>query len=243
MTFEALQTYYATLLDANLDNSEGTATATIKAQLNRAYKLVAKRCKYYDPAVTLVLTATEETYNLRSLTVVGKEIVKPYIVYMDHNPLWTAGRVRPGLWSMDEFYRYKPRYRDQTTNVPDEPVRAVEMPSNRIILDPAPSAAWIATLSDNVGGACYIAAECLPADLVNTTDVPDLPTEIHPAIAQVAAVAAATPVAMEGEVWQILQNINALAAAAIEEEARRNQNIISAFGDTSMYDEPKVIEV
>ena len=213
-------------LSYDLDNYKGTAPtdAQIVAQLNWAQRTIAKRIEPFDPKITLTLVQNQDTYNLRDITtpVVSKKVFRVQRVMINGGFLLTRDLRDYGLWSLDELQTYASTW---ITDSADTPTKAVQ-DGTQLILHPKPSS----TFSNN-----YISGYYLPADLLDpgTSDnTPDLPEEVHEAMALLTAVYASDPVVSEAEGLARLQRYSGRAAEAIEQVALDLQDSRSPFEGT-----------
>ncbi len=164
-----------------LDNYKGAPTdAQRNAQINWAYRTLAAEVSMFDPKVVFNLTSGKAVYDLRSTTDFGKRMLQVYRVVIGGTLLRRTDGY-PGLWTMDELERHVPDWRTAAGNTP---TKAVQYSSTSLLLHPTPTSAG----SDN-----FVAGTVLPDDLVNDTDEPELPVELHEAVALEAVLKAATP--------------------------------------------------
>lgn len=197
-----------------LDNYEGAATdAERNTQINWAYRNICKRVHILDPRVTLTLTTDVRFYDLRDTTVVSKRVVKVHKVIIDGNPLRDY-KGQYGLWNMLQLEAEAPDWRTAASGTPRI---AVQYKSDGLLLHPAPSA---------VGSNNFIEGTVLPADLSADTDEPDLPVEMHEAIALDAVIKAAAPSLADQEQLMPLQATRAIYEPMIQELENENKRAI-----------------
>lgn len=148
--------------------------------------------------------------------VVGKKIVKPHAVYISGRPLYNVdGEI--GLWSLDQLAQEKPSWPTENTGTVSI---AVYLGNGRLLLSNPPASA---------GSNNFIYGEYIPTDLVVTTDdavAPDIPEELHEALAFMTAANVALPTATEQEQWARIGSYNSHWMALVDEIARENQNAI-----------------
>lgn len=207
----------------DLDNSAGTAPtdAQIVAQINWAQRAIARIVEPFDPSITLTLTGSTATYNLRSLTVVSKKVIRIARVMINGVWLMTRSGRDPGLWSLDEIEQYAPTWRTDGTGTPTKAVQY----DTTLLLHQSPSGVF----ANN-----YIAGVYFPADLSSSSlsGVPDLEEELHEALAMTAAIYAADPMVSEAEGLSRLARFNGRAAEAIRQVQLDKQNARSSFEGT-----------
>lgn len=220
-----------------LDNyvAASPSPTELTAQVNWGVRHFARKLHLFDPRISLTLNSVASTndtiYNIRdtvglsagpytvetpSTPVVSKRVVKPYVVFIDGQPLldWNGS---PGLWSLSQLEERYPTWRTGTTGTV---AIAVYLGNGRLLLYPPPSAA---------GSNHFISGTYLPADLVVTTDdakSPDLPDELHEALAYFVAQHVAMPTVTEGEAWTRLKAYNAEWFELVSEIATENRNAV-----------------
>ena len=209
----------------DLDNSRGESPSTSdqNAQINWAYRLIARKCRLAaDTPLTLV--QGQSTYNLRdtSTPVVGSKIIRPALVYINRRPLYDASGRDYGLWSYDELARLYPTWKQDGNN---PPTKAVFYNFDKLILHPAPDAATVAQTHAVFG-------QYLPNDLAADGDIPALPEEIHEAIGWLSAQLAATPACTEQEGWTRLQKFSDYWTQIIQDVADQNERVFQSWGST-----------
>jgi len=105
------------------------------------------------------------------------------------------------------------------------------------VLYPAPSS------NVSSGSGNYLVAEYLPANLTisDLSNSPDLPVELHEAVAYLAAIKIAAPQITEAESYQRLQLYNSFINESIQEVKKQNEQTIQDFGSTFGWGRPKWI--
>jgi len=208
----------------DLDNYKGASptAAELTSQINIGVRFVSRQIYQFDPNITLTLDTTAIKQDLRDTTTprVSRKVLKPVAVYINGNPLYRADGRGIGLWSLDEFNRYRTNWRTQDAGTPN----AAAFDGRYLWLNPKPSA----VLSNNA-----IAGQYLAADLINSNDdsnPPDLPEELHEAVVRIAADFAADPNVSEQEGLQRLQRYAMKAGADIADIRRRNMRFAHSFG-------------
>jgi len=108
---------------------------------------------------------------------------------------------------------------------------------NNLLLYPAPSS------NVSSGSGNYLVAEYLPANLTisDLSNSPDLPVELHEAVAYLAAIKIAAPQITEAESYQRLQLYNSFINESIQEVKKQNEQTIQDFGSTFGWGRPKWI--
>lgn len=227
-TLTQLRTLMTDFMSMDLDNYRGESPSSSEqnVQLNWAYQLIAKRCKLFDPAITLTLTASTATYNIRDITtpIVSKKVLRPYRVIINNVAL-TGRDGYQGLWSFTEFENDVQGWRSASAATP---YIAVWQNYNILRLHPKPTASNVST------GNNYIAGTYLPVDMSSDGDYPDLPEEIHEAIAYIAAAKAASPMATEAEMWKRLETFMGEAESVIRDVESQQSNMLAAWGTTGV---------
>lgn len=187
--------------------------------LNWAQRTVARTIEPYDPLIPFTLVVDQHTYDIRSLSVVTKKVVRVDRVYVDGNPLYARSMRDYGLWSLSELQTYVPTWFSDGSGTP---TKAVSYDTS-LILHPKPSSVFANT---------YIAGIYFPADLTDpaaTDATPDLPEEIHEALALLAAIYAADPNVSEQEGLARLSRYGARQHAAIRQVQLDFANSRSAY--------------
>lgn len=239
-TLATLITLQAQYLSMDLDNANGEAPsdANCTIQLNQALRQISRRLYLYDPKVTFTPTASTLIQDLRASGVCSKRVVQPYRVTINGNPLLDCAGRDYGLWSEAELWRRNPKWQTAADGVPS---LAVYSGNGKLILHQPPTAAVVSDAEN------FIAGQVLAADLSSatpgTTDIPGIPEEAHEAIAYLAAIIAANPVATEKEQWKRLEVFNASWISTIDTIARENRDAMQSWGSTAGYRVPDYMEI
>lgn len=245
MNLAELRQLQSDFLKFDLDNYAANAAGEVSAaeqnkQLNWAYRILSRRLKIYDPKVPLTLVAGEDVVDLRNTTPgaknsVGRKVILPRYVIINGFALREASGREFGMWSMDELERYRPTWR---TDPSAKPTKAVYYGNSKMRLHPAPSAEAV-TVAGN-----FIAGQILPGDMADDNDVPEIPEELHEAIAYVSAVFAADPVASESEAWQRLSQFRkGYWTDLLAEIADDNERHQQSWGSTDLEDPNELINL
>lgn len=210
-------------MSLDLDNFRGeTPTDNEKTeQINRAYRLIAKRCALYDPRIPFTLAADTYRYALHGTdyaTYFTKRVVVPYYVTIEGYPLYNARQDDYGFWTMQELFSAYPTWQSDASATPRI---AVNLGSS-ILVYPKPSSASAALATH------YIAGTYIPVDLSTDGSIPDLPEEIHECLAFAAAEYAAKPVAVESEMWKRIAEFRGEWSDIVEDIRQTNLNAINA---------------
>lgn len=201
MTLTDLRTRLTDLLKFDLDNFGATADGTpvsntyLDAQLNWALRLLSKKLFLYDPLITLTLTGSQNTYDLRG-SALSRDVIWVHYVTIGGEVLRDVQQTEPGMWTMTQLVKRFPTY---TSTSAGTVLRAVQA-DRSLILHPAPSG----TGSNNSVAGRYMAAA-----LSSGSDVPDIPEELHEIIATLAAIKASEPQVSESEGWNRLARFDA----------------------------------
>lgn len=227
MTLAELRTLQTNFLSLDLDNyaGESPSTSDQNAQINMAYRRIARKCCLIHPKIPMTLTAGTALYGLSDTTVWGsaRRMVDIYQVTINGVMLRDCSGNGYGLWTYREFIARHPNWQTADSGTPS---KAVTLGPN-LLLHQAPTAAVVSA------GQNYVAGQYIPADLDGSTyDTPDLPEEIQPAIAYLAAIIAATPLATEPEMWTRLQAFGQAWTQMVDDIAEQNRNTLAAIGTT-----------
>lgn len=239
LTLTTLIAKQAEFLVNDLDNSAGEAPTTQQStdQVNWALRTISRELYLFDSRITFTPTASTPIQLLRGSGVAGKRIVQPYMVTINGSPLMRCDGRNYGLWSMPELWDLNPKWQ---TGADGTPTLAVYKGNNELILYAPPTAAVVSAAQNYIAG--QILAPDLSSSSPGTSDVPAIPEECHEAIAYLAAVLAAMPVATEGEQWKRLQEFNASWVATIDEIARENRDAMQSWGSTAGWMVPDYME-
>lgn len=221
MLTSALITMVKQHLLYDLDNYAGQTPTdlAIVGQLNWAQRAVARKIEPYDPLIGLTLTPSQLQHNLRDLAVVTKKVVRPELVMINGVTLLTRDQKDYGLWSMNELRSSCSTWFSDAAGTPTKAV----FYDTKLILHPKPTSAFANS---------YIAGVYFPADLTDpavTDATPDLPEEIHEALALMAALYAADPNVSEAEGLSRLGRYSQRAHDAIRQVELDFANARSAF--------------
>jgi len=224
MTRATLRTLQTAFMSVDLDNfyGESPTTANQNEQLNWAYARIARRCKLVDPKITFTPTADLAKYSLFGSHYGGVKLTKVYHVMINGTMLYARNGER-GLWSYNELIKDYPTWQIASSGTP---TKAVQL--GQFLLLHAPPNAAVVSAAQN-----FICAEYIPAEMDDDADTPDLPEDLHPAIAYLAAVYAATPVASEASMWTRVQAFSAAWVDMVDGIAEMNMNSLADPGTTA----------
>ena len=169
-TLKTMMTGFGVYLDDyNADDPTG---AQQLLSLNWALRNIGARLNQYDPKITFTLVADQAEYDLRDTAtpVVSRKVVKPFVVYVGGNPLYQVDGSL-GVWSLEQLSRHRTTY---LTGSSGTPTVAAFYNQTKLWLDPKPSA---------VGSNNFISGTYMPADMAQDDDEPDIPEELHEALA------------------------------------------------------------
>lgn len=212
----------------DLDSAYGESE-TLQQQVdsvNWAIRAISARIFQYDPKITLTLTAGMADYNLRDTAVVSRKIIRPFSVCINGSMLWDASRNDYGMWTLAELERRNPSWRTDTSSIP---TKAVYYGGNRLLLHPTPTADVVSAGNNFISGQ-YLAANLTTSDGSNS---PDIPEELHEAIAYYAAAHSALPNLSENEAWQRVSAYNAEWQSSADTIRRENLRAIQSWGSTA----------
>jgi len=215
-------------LQFDLDNMYGESPTTQQKVdgFNWAQRTVSKLIFQYDPKITLTLTADQASYDLRNTSVVSRKVIRPYAVIINGNMLWNAAYTERGLWTLQELERMIPSWRTDSSGTP---TKGVYYGNQKLLLHPAPTTA-VVNAGDNYISGQYLAADMTTAQLAST---PDIPEELHEAIAFCAAARLALPNLSEAEAWQRITAFNAEWRSMADDMRRENMRAIQSWGSTT----------
>lgn len=190
MTLAELRTRTRNFLLYDLDSFYGASPsdADLDESINWAIRSLGRRLFLYDPKIAFTVTGTG-TYDIesssfsRTCLFVDKVIINGTILRDFYN--------RFGLYTLDQLDARYPSWRT-TTGTPT----AAALSSQLLFLYPAPTAP--------ISG-CFVSAQYLPASLSSSGQTPDIPLELHEAIAFLAAFNQALPTATEQEQYERLK--------------------------------------
>lgn len=225
--------------DGDIANSlgENPTDAQLIPYVNWAIRSIARKVKQIGIYLPITLTAGTSTYNLNAgtgiATTVASQITRIHRVYIGNQVMNKADRFSPGMWSYNEIERFDPKYRSAASG---QPIAAAQF-GNNLVLYPAPSS----TVASGSGN--YLVAEYLPPSLTisDLSNSPDLPVELHEAVAYLAAIKVAAPQITEGESYQRLQLYNSFINESIQEVKKQNENTLADFGSRFGWSRPKWI--
>lgn len=227
--------------DADLVESFGNTTSPTDAQIipfiNWAIRSIARRTKQIKAYIPITLVADQNTYNLNGgglvAAALANQITKIHRVYINNSVMNKPDGRTAGMWAYNEIERYNPNYRTATSG---QPVAAAQF-GNNLILYPAPSS----TVASGTGNFCV--AEYLPTDLTisDLANSPDLPNELHEAVAYLAAIRISTPQITEDESYKRLATYTGYINETIETVKKQNEASIFDFGSTFAYNRPRYI--
>lgn len=211
--------------------------AQLVPYVNWAIRSIARKIKQINVYIPITLTANQSTYNLNAgvgiSTTVASQVTRLHRVFINNNVINKPNGQTPGMWSYNEIERWNPSYRSQPSG---QPIAAAQF-GNNLLLYPAPSSA-VASGSGN-----YVVAEYLPAEMSasNLSVSPDLPNELHEAVAYLAAIRIQAPNITEAESYQRLNLYQSFIGDAIAEVKKQNEATIQDFGSTFGFAKPKWI--
>ena len=208
--------------DSSVDFSSMTAAAVVP--VNWAIRTISKQIKQLDPKIALTLTADLDTYALRG-GAFSRKVIRPYRVYINGVGLLSASREGFGIWTLSELDRIRRMWRTDSSDVPTAACHYGES----LVLHPKPTAAVVAQSNHFVCGT-YMAADMA---YTSPSANPDLPEELHEAVAYLAVVRSTLPNVTEAEAWQRLNAFNAEWKEAAAEIRKEHERTLAAWGTTS----------
>jgi hypothetical protein len=186
------------------------------AAINRAYNRIAKYIRYFDPKITWTLTSADG-YTMSRTTIFSKAVRVPYEVFFDSSKL--------PLYTLNEFVK---RYTDYRWNATAGTPYVSYWQAGKLYLHVPPDA----TAQTKT---CYVSGECYPIQFSasSTTDVPDMPLELHETIAYLASVYAGEPTASDEVALMKLGGYSKQALADLNQVRDMNESLILGEFDAS----------
>lgn len=212
------------LLSLDLDDFYGDSPSDAQdaVSFNWAIRAIARRVCLFDPKITLTLTADVGTYDLRSLSVLSRKVVRPYYVVINGNMLLDASRRGYGMLTLGELDILNPAWRTAASGTPSR----AAYHGTTLYLDSKPNAAVVSGGSNYVGGT-YLPVALTASDL--SVELP-LPEELHEAVCYFAAYHTSTPMASEQEAWKRLGVYAQEWQSVVEEIRRENIAQLQSWG-------------
>jgi hypothetical protein len=216
MTVEQQIDMYLWALSVNLSTPDGAVPSHDQclAQLNRAQERVAKRIYWYDPNITVTLTANIGAYN-KSGAAFSSRILRLMRAWVNGTEI----AVRP-------FQHFEQEWPDWRTSATPATPQVVTAYGSTILYHVPPDAACVAAAGNKA------AALALPAAMVaaaaNTTECA-LPIEAHEAVVFLAAVLAAHPASSDEVSFRLMADYSRDAGDVID--TLRFQNYPVVFGE------------
>lgn len=215
MTLSDLIGLQASFLGADLDNYAASGSVSpppsgaVLPQINYAVRTIGRMLQQFKPMVSLTLVAGVQSYNYQG-SAFQLRMTEVHSVTVSGTTLKNWAR-KPGLFAFREIESKYPTWQTAGSGVP---VAAFQN-SNELWFHPRPAQAYQA----------YVAGFYIPPDLVNASDVPDLPVEVHEAVAFLAAVYAAQPYVTEEEGLARMGAYNQSWTIFIQETRARNERM------------------
>lgn len=213
----------------NLGSYNGTPEASdISAALDDAMSRIAQECGFYYPAIPFALTADQAEYRFES-SAFERRLVKPIRIYLNGSYL-LDNFGRPGLWSVGDFERAYPDFMSADSG---EPSLAVQY-GGILRLHLPPSSSFVSSVSG------YVAGEYIPgwidsdgtyravATDAESAAVPDLPSQFHELIPELAAHLTTVGVADTDVKWGIVRARQGRVDQLLNRLRRYNRDSISA---------------
>lgn len=218
--------------DSDSMYGESPTDAQLVSLLNWGIQYTARFIRLYDPAVVLTLTADTAQYDLRSLSIVSKKVVRPYGVIINGNRLVNKKGDGYGVWTLGEFEREHPAWMGEAASTP---VKAAFY-GKTLIVHQKPTQAIVD------GGSNYISGTVLPIAKTNDSNgstgkgtSPDLPDELHEATVWITANKNALANASEAEGWKRLGAYRADWFEIANEVRIENENQMLDWGTEQAY--------
>lgn len=214
--------------DLDSFNGEGETAQQALDSVNEAIRVISKRIFQFDPLITMTVVDGTPTYDLGSASF-SRKILCPFRVYINKTPLrgYETSRETYGLWTWEQFEFRNPDFLRASSGTPtigvyyNETIRLYQTPS--------------ATTVSNGGN--YVAGQYMAANVLigGVSAAPDIPEELHEAIAYLAASRSALPQATEQEAWQRLTAYRATWMEAVNEKAAENLAQVKPTGSLDAY--------
>jgi hypothetical protein len=191
------------------------------AQLNYGVRSVSRFIRQYDPRVVFTMTASTSEYDLRDTDIFASKMIEVKQVIIDGSILRRPDGSK-GLYKYQEAERYQSGWDSFSAATPSF---AFQLGDKLHVLPPPTSA--IAAETNYVSGV-YLAA-----DMVYGADVaPDIPEELHEAVAYCGAIFASLPTVGETTAMNRVMAYRAEWQEAAKEIRRRNMKYANDFGVT-----------
>jgi hypothetical protein len=233
MDLTDLQTLQSELLSGDLDNFAGeTPSGSAQTlQINWALRYISRRLVLVGYQIGLTLIASQINYDIEDVTtpVVTQRVIQPFHVVINGVPLSDRFARDFGLWSLSELQRQYPTYRGDASGTPKLACWLGRNGARGLLIYPAPSAGVVS------GGHNYIAGQCEAPDLVNGTDVPQIPYDCHEAVAALAAIYAAIPTISAVEAWSRLEQMGRYHEPVAAVRAINLQNVMQYRGSDARF--------
>ena len=227
---DLLKSTSGNLLSYDLDSyfGETPSEAQIVTLLNQAKNIIGEYLFIVNPSITFTPTANSFQQNIQDTTtpVVSSKVLKPLRVVV--NGITLRGMDGYGVMSYGDFENSYPSFRLASSG---QPTIAVQLGNGKLGLYMKPDQSY---------SNSYIVGQVLPADLSasSLSAEPDMPADLHIAIAYLAAVIAAEPTAAVQEQFMRLDRYSKHYRDRIE---RARADNVRAYTETKNYSRPKYI--
>jgi hypothetical protein len=194
------------------------------AQLNYGVRSVSRFIKQFDPSITMTPVADQNYLDLRDVDTpaVSKKVIEARFVVINGTVLRRPDRSR-GLYKYQEAERYFSNWRAESSGTP----RGAWQIGDKLYFNCPVSSTVVSTASNYIGG------KYLAADMVYGADVaPDIPEELHEAVAYCGAIFASLPTVGETTAMNRVMAYRAEWQEAAKEIRRRNMKYANDFGVT-----------
>lgn len=210
-------------LDGYFGAVDDVTDADVVAALNDAQREIAKAAYLVEPSTTLTMTAGQSQYDLRDTDVVGKKALTVLRVIVGGETLKKPSGSY-GLWTYQELEQQFPEWRDADNGTP---YIGVQLGTSLIIVPP-PTSSVIS------GGGNYIVHTKYPEDMSasSLSAEPDIPEDLHEALAKLAAAKAADPNVTEGHQDARVSRLYSQAMSLAMETGRANLKMWNAPAST-----------
>ena len=220
------------------DSGTGWSISTTEATalLNEAMQRLSVRCGLRDTKIALTLSAVN-VYRMNDSAMVGAAVWRPLKVVINGLPLADASWREFGLWTLDEFERWYPKWRTETgTNQITAACYTGHgigsgsgAGGGQLIFNQVPSAAMIALSNHYIDGYAY------PHPMVYGTDSAKelkIPSYLHFACVDLALIIGESPNASEGEHWNRLDRMQGDLTDTLERFRKEEERAGSSWGST-----------
>lgn len=192
MTLSALRTRTANLVAYEGTTTEGSdpSGSTLDEAINWAQDVLSKRLYLYS-SVTFTTSGSTNVYDTQSSSFFGRRMLSVDLVVINGTTLRDKGG-QYGMYSFPEFNAWYPTWQTAGSGT----VEAACFTNPNLIITPSPSG----SISNS-----YVRGRHLALALASSSDVSELPEQVHELIPYLAAIYIQEPVIDAEESWKRLE--------------------------------------